>query len=147
MKIKTKKQMTHEEYAKHMIDKFGIASYERELIDNNIFDAPMEFEQTFTLNSMRKDDDPVIERSFKGVVVEVEEEVTEDTLIPKLLTTFETINVKNKVRYQRVRIDENYTIKLMLNIAEAHREPVETLHIVNDDGTHTLIWRDGRLVE
>jgi len=79
--------------------------------------------------------------------VEVEEELTEDTVIPKLLTTFETINVKNKVRYQRVRIDENYTIKLMLNIAEAHREPVETLHIVNDDGTHSLIWRDGKLVE
>ncbi|WP_426443902.1 hypothetical protein [Staphylococcus xylosus] len=79
--------------------------------------------------------------------VEVEEELTEDTVIPKLLTTFETINVKNKVRYQRVRIDENYTIKLMLNITEVHREPVETLHIVNDDGTHTLIWRDGKLVE
>lgn len=79
--------------------------------------------------------------------VKVEEEITEDTVIPKLLTTFETINVKNKVRYQRVRIDENYTIKLMLNITEVHREPVETLHIVNDDGTHTLIWRDGKLVE
>lgn len=38
-------------------------------------------------------------------------------------------------------------IKLMLNKAEAHREPVETLHIVNDDGTHTLIWRDGKLIE
>ena len=79
--------------------------------------------------------------------VEVEEEFTEDTVIPKLLTTFETINVKNKVRYQRVRIDENYPIKLMLNKAEEHREPVETLHVVNDDGTHTLIWRDGKLVE
>lgn len=79
--------------------------------------------------------------------VEVEEEITEDTVIPKLLTTFETINVKNKIHYQRVRIDENYPIKLMLNKAEAHREPVETLHIVNDDGTHTLIWRDGKLVE
>lgn len=79
--------------------------------------------------------------------VKVEEEITEDTVIPKLLTTFETINVKNKVRYQRVRIDENYSIKLMLNIAEAHGEPIETLHIVNDDGTHKLIWRDGKLVE
>ncbi|MEB7675569.1 hypothetical protein NGB25_00155 [Staphylococcus saprophyticus] len=79
--------------------------------------------------------------------IEVEEEITEDTVIPKLLTTFETINVKNKVRYQRVRIDENYSIKLMLNIAEAHGEPIETLHIVNDDGTHKLIWRDGKLVE
>ena len=46
-----------------------------------------------------------------------------------------------------MRIDENYPIKLMLNEAEAHGEPVETLHVVNDDDTHTLIWRDGRLIE
>lgn len=51
------------------------------------------------------------------------------------------------IGYQRVRIDENYPIKLMLNEAEAHGEPVETLHVVNDDDTHTLIWRDGRLIE
>ena len=79
--------------------------------------------------------------------VEVEEEITEDTVIPKLLTTFKKTHLKDEFGYQRVRIDENYPIKLMLNKAEAHGEPIETLHIVNDDGTHTLIWRDGKLVE
>ena len=79
--------------------------------------------------------------------IEVEEEITEDTVIPKLMTTFRKICLKNGTGYQRVRIDENYSIKLMLNKAEAHSEPVETLHIVNDDRTHTLIWRDGKLVE
>lgn len=79
VKIKRKVEMTHEEYAKYMIDRFGITSYESALIDNNIIDAPMEFEQTFTLKPMKKDDNPVIERSFKGVVIEVEEEITEDT--------------------------------------------------------------------
>ena len=98
-------------------------------------------------NSEIEFDEDMILRKSDLFTVEAEEELTEDTVIPKLLTTFETINVKNKVRYQRVRIDENYTIKLMLNITEVHREPVETLHIVNDDGTHTLIWRDGKLVE
>lgn len=76
-----------------------------------------------------------------------EEEITEDTEIPKLMTTFKKTHIKDDFGYQRVRIDENYKIKLMLNRAEAHRESVETLHIVNDDGTHTLIWRDGKLVE
>ena len=79
--------------------------------------------------------------------VEVEEELTEDTEIPRLLTTFKKIYLKDNFGYQRVRIDDNYPIKLMLNKAEAHGEPVETLHIVNDDGTHTLIWRDGKLVD
>ena len=79
--------------------------------------------------------------------IEVEEEITEDTVIPKLLTTFKKIYLKDGFGYQRVRIDENFPIKLMLNRAESHGESVETLHIVNDDGTHTLIWRDGRLIE
>lgn len=79
--------------------------------------------------------------------VEVEEEITEDTVVPKLMTTFKKIYLKNGIGYQRVRIDENYKIKLMLNKAEAHREPIETLHIVSEDGTHTLIWRNGKLVE
>ena len=72
--------------------------------------------------------------------VEVEEEITEDTEIPKLMTTFKKTCLEGGIGYQRVRIDENYPIKLMLNRAETHGESVETLHIVNDDGTHTLIW-------
>ena len=79
--------------------------------------------------------------------VEVEEEITEDTVVPKLMTTFKKTYLEGGIGYQRVRIDENYPIKLMLNKAEAHGEPIETLHTVNDDGTHTLIWRDGKLVE
>ena len=79
--------------------------------------------------------------------VEVEEEITEDTVIPKLMTTFRKTCLNDDFGYQRVRIDENYPIKLMLNKAEAHGEPVETLHVVNDDDTHTLIWRDGKIVE
>ncbi|AWI44821.1 hypothetical protein BJG88_08750 [Staphylococcus nepalensis] len=79
--------------------------------------------------------------------VEAEEEITEDTVVSKLMTTFKKTYLEGGIGYQRVRIDENYPIKLMLNKAEAHREPIETLHIVNDDGTHTLIWRDGKLVE
>ena len=79
--------------------------------------------------------------------VEVEEEITEETVIPKLLTTFKKTYLKYDFGYQQVRIDEDYKVQLMLNKAEAHREEIETLHMVNDDGTHTLLWRDGKLVE
>ena len=80
--------------------------------------------------------------------VEVEEEITEETVIPKLLTTFKKTYLKYDFGYQRVRIDEDYKVQLMLNKAEAHREKIETLHMVNDDGTHTLIWtKEKGLVE
>ncbi|WP_436952914.1 hypothetical protein [Staphylococcus shinii] len=139
MKIKTKKQMTHEEYAKYLIDKYGIASYERELIDNNIFDAPMEFEQTFTLESMRKEDDPVIERSFKGVVIEVEEEITEDT---KLDLVERFIGGMGSVCYTSNRM----TIKESLRYGS--KECTTThFYIENDERELVLIWRDGKLVE
>lgn len=80
--------------------------------------------------------------------LEIEEEITEDTVIPKLMTTFKKTYLENGFGYQRARIDEDYTIKLMLDKAGMHGEPVKTLHIVNDDGTHTLIWtHDKGLVE
>ena len=79
--------------------------------------------------------------------VEEEIEITEDTVIPKLMTTFRKTCLNDDFGYQRVRIDEDFSIKLMLDKTEAYSEPVETLHIVNDDGTHTLIWRDGKIVK
>ena len=98
-------------------------------------------------NSEIEFDEDMILRKSDLFTVEVEEEITEDTMVPKLMTTFKKTYLEGGIGYQRVRIDENYPIKLMLNKAEAHGEPIEALHIVNDDGTHTLIWRDGKLVE
>ena len=135
MKIKTKKQLNLPqliewiEINRRFDEEF--ASHRYNYVHANV-DGVLEFtgefcEDTFT--------------------VEVEEEITEDTVIPKLMTTFRKTCLKNGTGYQRVRIDENYSIKLMLNKAEAHSEPVETLHIVNDDRTHTLVWRDGKMVD
>ncbi|MFQ3801714.1 hypothetical protein BU097_02470 [Staphylococcus xylosus] len=132
VKIKRKVEMTHEEYAKYLIDKFGIASYERELIDNNIFDAPMEFEQTFTLKSMRKDDDPVIERSFKGVVIEVEEEITEDTVFKHMIEVREGLT--GHMTWENATID-----------SEKDNSSQEFHAYI--DGKYELIWRNGKLVE
>ena len=133
MKIKRKVEMTHEEYAKYMIDKFGIASYERELIDNNIFDAPMEFEQTFTLKPMRKDDDPVIERSFRGVVIEVEEEITKDTVFKELIC---------------LDVDDTYNSYDNVCVLDFDDDRVRAIYIPNSDLTMTLIWtRENGLVE
>ena len=135
MKIKTKKQLNLPqliewiEINRRFDEEF--ASHRYNYVHANV-DGVLEFtgefcEDTFT--------------------VEVEEEITEDTVIPKLMTTFRKTCLNDDFGYQRVRIDEDFSIKLMLDKTEAHSEPVETLHIVNDDGTHTLIWRDGKIVK
>lgn len=129
VKIKRKVEMTHEEYAKFMIDKFGIASYESELIDNNILDAPMEFEQTFTLKPMRKDDNPVIARSFNGAVIEVEEEITEDTKFKHL-----------------IEIEQDDTCYMWLNTSVSAEKQVNDCKNLSKefhayiDGEFKLIW-------
>lgn len=135
VKIKRKVEMTHEEYAKYMIDKYSVSGFESELIDDNIIDAPMEFEQTFTLNPMKKDDDPVIERSFKGVVIEVEEEITEDKWFHELV--IRTVAGDYRLHKQGSINDFKHSTF----------NDVEAFYIPNDDLTMTLIWRDGRLVE
>lgn len=67
--------------------------------------------------------------------VEVEEEITEDTVIPKMLVKF-----KNPDTYGRFKNDS-------INGFEIEEGNIEAFYIINDDKTLTLIWRDGRLVE
>lgn len=135
MKIKTTKQLNLPQLIEYAWDN-GIDS--RTFIDPEGGDITFdEYGEVVDVHSINHHD---------TFTVEVEEEVTKDTVIPKLMTTFKKTYLEGGIGYQRVRIDENYPIKLMLNKAEAHRESVETLHMVNDDGTHTLIWRDGKLI-
>lgn len=67
--------------------------------------------------------------------VEVEEEITEDTVIPKMLVKF-----KNPDTYGRFKNDS-------INGFEIEEGNIEAFYILNDDYTMTLIWRDGKLVE
>lgn len=65
------------------------------------------------------------------------EEITEDTVIPKMLEmSFDA--------YQNVVLD--IQVNQSINTVKENAE-VLTLHVINDDGTHTLIWRDGKLVD
>lgn len=75
-----------------------------------------------------------IEQTFK---VEIEEPITEDTVIPKMLEMY-----RDATSNLGAEIYINQSINSVIENAE-----VLTLHIVNDDGTHTLIWRNGKLVE
>ncbi|MDK9861623.1 hypothetical protein [Staphylococcus equorum] len=67
--------------------------------------------------------------------IEVEEEITEDTVIEKLYHT--TIPS---------RIVESGCSTIKSTLEHSTVEPI-AFYILNDDLTMTLIWRDGRLVE
>ena len=140
MKIKTKKQLNLPQLIEWVWEN-GITN--KEYICNEFKKKSV----IFNLSGWAEFSDEFSYNPDDTFTVEVEEEITEDTKIPKLMTTFKKTTLEGGIGYQRVRIDENYPIKLMLNKAEAHKERLEALHIVNDDGTHTLLWYDGKMVE
>lgn len=76
--------------------------------------------------------------------VEVEEEITKETELPKYLEIFayEDLDYGDESSF----IGENQSIKEILQENENCSSITKTIHLVNDDGTHTLIWKDGELV-
>lgn len=65
--------------------------------------------------------------------VEVEEEITEDTLIDKLIVVYSYCS--------------DVDLYKCIKVGEFTNSNVKSIYILNDDYTTTLIWRDGKLVE
>lgn len=76
--------------------------------------------------------------------VEVEEEVVEETKLPKFLVVFLNMSISNYI--ERTLIGENQSIREILQEKKNYSLITKAIHLVNDDGTHTLIWKDGELV-
>lgn len=76
--------------------------------------------------------------------VEVEEEVVEETKLPKFLVVFLNMSISNYI--ERALIGENQSIREILQEKKNYSLITKAIHLVNDDGTHTLIWKDGELV-
>lgn len=135
MKIKTKKKMTPEEYAKYMIDNHGIRGYESKLIDNYLPGAPERFSQKFELNPTSKED--VLTGSFRNgeLEVEIEEEITEDT------------EIKGLVEFGNDGYGPHFFQCSGSSINEQKDFDSEAFYIMNDDKTMTLIWKNGKMVE
>lgn len=69
--------------------------------------------------------------------VEIEEEIDEDTVFPVLVKI-----LKNVVEETKVVTYYNASIEF----SKSKNETI-SYHILNDDGTMTLIWKDGAMVE
>lgn len=76
--------------------------------------------------------------------VEVEEEITKDTKLPKFLVIFLDMSVSSCI--ERSAIGKNESIKEILQGNEKRSLTIKAIHLVNDDGTHALVWKDGELV-
>ena len=74
--------------------------------------------------------------------VEVEEEVTEDTKLPKCLE----ISFDRKSGRDIGVVYENCSVKQLTDRNPERLLDIRTIHLVNDDGTVELIWKDGKLV-
>ncbi|ELH0989226.1 hypothetical protein Q9917_001861 [Staphylococcus pseudintermedius] len=73
--------------------------------------------------------------------VEVEEEITERTIIPNLLEVYE---YEEKLNFLH---QKEKTIKDLLEESDLEENiTTKTLYIINDDGTLTLIWKEGEMV-
>ena len=70
-------------------------------------------------------------------IAEIEEEIDEDTVFPVLVKT-----LKNVVEETKVVTYYNASIEF----SKSKNETI-SYHILNDDGTMTLIWKDGAMVE
>lgn len=79
---------------------------------------------------------------FDTFTVEAEEEITERTVIPLLLEVYEFEGELVFLPQKRS------TIKSLLGQSDLEENiTTKTLYIINDDGTLTLIWRDGELIK
>lgn len=74
--------------------------------------------------------------------VEIEEEVTEDTKLPKCLE----ISFDRKSGRDIAVVYENCSVKQLTDRNPEHLLDIRTIHLVNDDGTVKLIWKNGELV-
>ena len=88
--------------------------------------AEIEFSEGDVVRVFRADSDDTF-------TVEVEEEITEDTVIPRLVVRHRDTGF---TLYENDYINNEFPL-----------DSVQAFYILNDDLTLTLIWRDGRLVE
>ncbi len=74
-------------------------------------------------------------------IVEVEEVITEETVIPLLLEVYEYDESLH------MHLNKNLSIKAVLDesLDDLLYDP-RAFHILNDDMTMTLIWKDGEMV-
>ncbi|EIQ3714683.1 hypothetical protein LUU08_000790 [Staphylococcus pseudintermedius] len=131
MRIKTKKQVT----LPRLIEWAWENAVKGETFTAN-YGRDVKFYSDVSFNTM----EPIYH--WDTFTVEAEEEITERTVIPLLLEVYEC---EGKLVFLP---QKEQSIKDLLEESDLEENiTTKTLYIINDDGTLTLVWKDGELVE
>ncbi|HCT5251809.1 TPA: hypothetical protein OT052_000424 [Staphylococcus aureus] len=135
MKIKVKKEMRLDELIKWAWEKpelvRGEKFYPQGKSDSNYVYFHLFDERKCIMSDFMSTDD-----TFE---VEVEEEITEDTVFDRLFEVYEIQEgVYKSASYGNTNINEHLKRDRIF--------PAKAFYILNDDLTMTLIWKDGELV-
>ncbi|UVD33289.1 hypothetical protein [Staphylococcus epidermidis] len=82
--------------------------------------------------------------TLEAFEVEVEVEITEDTVIPRLLEVRNAIPSKS-TEWQDLKLFKSY-LYANHSISEFKDKNSAAIYILNDDMTMTLIWKDGEII-
>lgn len=126
MKIKTKKVITEKEYLHYVIDNTDLLSISHDFthVDHDIIHSDIMLELhdhnnvTYGKTWVNSEGETVFE-------VDIEEEITEDTVIPRLVTR---------------NTSGGYNEWINDCVNGFNSEYIEAIHILNDDLSLTLIW-------
>lgn len=136
VKIKRKVEMTPKEFLKHLLEQ---EETEVEL-DGYTFDYN---EEHYSFDPEIKANEFISYSLHSDTfTVEIEEEITEDTKLPKCLE----ISFDRKSGRDIAIVYENCSVKQLTDRNPERLLDIRTIHLVNDDGTVKLIWKDGELV-
>ncbi|WP_194747489.1 hypothetical protein [Staphylococcus chromogenes] len=131
VKIKRKVEMTQKEFVQFLIENAAINEITQSTKNGKDFELCIKL----------KSDNNKINR-INNNLVEVEEEIAEDTVIPMLIEVTEYDDDTT------VFLNENKSIKTVLDdsLDDLLYDP-KAFYTLNDDMTMTLIWRNGGMVE
>ncbi|PTG66828.1 hypothetical protein [Staphylococcus chromogenes] len=131
VKIKRKVEMTQKEFVQFLIEKAAINEITQSTKNGKDFELCIKL----------KSDNNKINRIDNNLVeVEVEEEITDDTVITNLVEVYEYNGIMESVTHGECSI---------INALDEDLDNVSRLafYMLNDDMTMTLIWREGVFVE
>lgn len=139
VKIKRKVEMTPKEFLKYLLEQ---KETEVEL-DGYTFNYN---EEHYSFDPEIKANEVISYDPHSGTfTVEIEEEITEETTIPRLLEVRNAIPSKEE-GWQDLKILKSYMYGNH-TIAEVKNEYSVAFYILKDDMTMTLIWKDNELVD
>lgn len=131
VKIKRKVEMTQKEFVQFLIEKAAINEITQSTKNGKDFELCIKL----------KSDNNKINRINNNLVeVEVEEEITDDTVITNLVEVYEYNGIMESVTHGECSI---------INALDEDLDNVSRLafYMLNDDMTMTLLWRNGEMVE